>query len=96
MQELSAEEARVIATRLMRRLEQNVSVSASAAKRLAEGLEDACARALSAASATCPCTRRDQIAAALLDAGRNFLDPPTFEALAAVVSLGHRPLPGES
>lgn len=96
IQELSTEEARVIAARLIRRLEQNVSVSASAAQCLAERLEDACARALAAASATCPSTRRDQIAAALLDAGRDFLDPATFQALAAVVSLGHRPLVGES
>jgi len=96
MQDLSAEEARVIAARLIRRLEQNVSVSAGTAERLAERLEDACARALAGASATCPSTRRDQIAAALLDAGRGFLDPAMFKALAAVVSLGHRPLPGES
>lgn len=96
MQDLSAEEARVIAVRLIRRLEQNVSVSAGTAARLAKRLEDACARALAGASATCPSTRRDQIAAALLDAGRGFLDPATFKALAAVVSLGHRPLPGES
>ncbi|TAK83538.1 MAG: hypothetical protein EPO20_18000 [Betaproteobacteria bacterium] len=96
MQDLSAEEARVIAARLIRRLEQDISVSASAAGRLAERLEDACARALAAASPTCPSTRREQIATALLDAGRDFLDPVTFKALAAVVSLGHRPLPGES
>lgn len=96
MQDLSAEEARVIAARLIRRLEQNVSVSAGTAERLAERLEDACARALAGASATSPSARRDQIAAALLAAGRDFLDPLTFRALAAVVSLGHRPLPGES
>jgi hypothetical protein len=95
MQDLSAEEARVIAARLIRRLGQSVPLPAGAGERLAERLEDACARALAVASASCASTRREQIAAALLDAGRDLLDPPIFQAFAAVVSLGHRPLPGE-
>ena len=96
LQDLSAEEARVIAARLVRRLEQNVRVPAGTAERLARSLGDACARALAGASPTSASARREQIAAALLDAGRDVLEPSAFQAFAAAVSLGHRPLPGEA
>lgn len=96
MQDLSAQEARVIAARLVRRLEQNISVSAGTVERLAKSLEEACARALAKASATSASTRREQIALALLDGARDVLDTAAFQAFSAVVSLGHRPLPGES
>ena len=95
LQELSAEEARVIAARLMRRLKQNISLPIDTVERLAKRLEDACARALAGASATSASMRREQIASALLHAGREILDPAAFTAFQAVVHLGHRPLPGE-
>lgn len=96
LHELSAEEARVIAARLVRRLQQNAPVPAGTAERLARNLGDACARALAGASSTSASARQEQIAAALLDAGRDVLEPSAFQAFAAAVSLGHRPLPGEA
>jgi hypothetical protein len=95
MQDLSAEEARLIAARLVRRLEQKVSLSAGTSERLAETLERACSKALAEASPTSESARRQQIASALRDATRGILDPAAFGAFTAVVSLGHRPLPGE-
>ena len=95
MTELSAEEARVIAVRLMRRLKTKLSLPADTWQRLAKGLEDACAKALTVASPTSEVIRREQIAVALLEAGRNVLAVEAFQAFAEVVSLGHRPLPGE-
>ena len=95
MQELSAEEARVIAARLVGRLEKKAPLPAGTAQRLADKLEQACVTALAGASATSAATRREQIAAALLEAGRNVLTNEAFQSFADVVSLGHRPLPGE-
>lgn len=95
MQELSAEEAHIIAARLVRRLEKKTPLPGGTAQRLAERLEHACTRALAGASATSAATRRQQIADALLEAGRNVLTAEAFEAFADVVALGHRPLPGE-
>lgn len=95
LHDLSAEEARVIAARLVRRLEQSISVAAGTGKHLARSLEEACARALPEASATSASARQKQIASALLDGARGVLDPAAFRAFSAVVSLGHRPLPGE-
>lgn len=96
MQELSNEEARVIAARLVRRLVQEISLPAAAAERLTRGLEHACARALAEASAVSASKRQEQIASALLNAARNLLETAQFAAFQAVVALGHRPLPGES
>jgi len=95
LQELSAEEARVIAARLVRRLEQNIALSADTAQTLTGRLEQAGARALASASPTSAAIRREQVASALLDAGRDVLEPLEFAAFKAVVELGHRPLPGE-
>ena len=95
MQHLSAEEARFIAARLMRRLEQKLSLSASTSEALAKALERACCNALAAASPTSESARRQQIASALRDAANDILDPAAFAAFTAVVSLGHRPLSGE-
>jgi hypothetical protein len=97
LQELSAEEAQVIAARLVRRLEQNIPLSAATAERLMGGLEQACARTLAAASTASVGIEilRGQVASALLDASREVLDPAAFGAFQAVVALGHRPLPGE-
>lgn len=95
MHELSAEEARVIANRLMRRFEEDTPLPAGAGERLAGRLEEACAKALAGASASSDAIRREQIASALLDAAKDVLDAEAFRAFAAVVSLGHRPLAGE-
>lgn len=95
MQELSSEEARVIAARLVRRLTRDISLPADTTERLTRKLEQACARALAEASAVSASTRREQIAAGLLNAARDILDPAAFAALQAAVSLGHKPLPGE-
>lgn len=96
LHDLSAEEARVIAARLMGRLEKETSVSVGTAERLAKRIEDACAGALANASAASPSMRREQIASALLNGAKDVLDPAAFRAFSAVVDLGHRPLPGES
>lgn len=95
LEQLSAEEARLIALRLVRRLEGKKSVTPDAAERLAERLEEACARALGGASPGSAAIRREQIASALRDAAKNVLDAEAFQAFAGAVSLGHRPLPGE-
>ena len=95
MQELSAEEARVIAVRLVGRLEKKATLPPGTAQRLAARLEHACAEVLAGASATSAEARRGQIAAALLEAGRNVLATEAFQSFADIVSLGHRPLPGE-
>lgn len=96
MEELSAQEAQVIAERLVFRLAQNVSLEAAMAERLRAHLEHACVRVLGHASAISVETRRRQIAAALVDAGGDVLDPSALAAWRAVVALGHRPLPGEN
>lgn len=96
MQELSNEEARVIAARLVRRFIQEISLPAAAAERLTRGLEQACARALAEASAVSASKRQEQIASALLDCARNILEAAEFAAFQAVVALGHRPLSGET
>ena len=95
MQDLSAEEACLIAARLVRRLEQRVSLSTGTSERLVETLERACSKALAQASATSESARRQQIASALRDAASDILDPAAFAAFTAVVLLGHRPLPTE-
>lgn len=95
MQELSGEEARVIAARLARRLAREISLPAETVERLTRGLEQACARALADASPVSGSIRREQIATALSEAGREILDPAAFAALKGAVALGHRPLPGE-
>lgn len=97
LQELSAEEAQVIAARLVRRLQQNIRLPAEAVEGLMSRLEQACARALAegAAAAVGIEVLRERVAAALLDAARDILDPGAFGAFQAAVALGHRPLPGE-
>lgn len=95
LHELSAEEARVIAARLVRRLESKTSLPADTAERLAKRLEDRCVKVLVRASATSFAERREQIATALLEGGKDLLDAQAFQAFAAAVLLGHRPLAGE-
>lgn len=95
MQELSNEEAHVIAARLVRRLVQEMSLPTAAAERLTAGLEQACARALAEASAVSASERQEQIASAVLNSARKVLEAAEFAAFQAVVALGHRPLPGE-
>lgn len=97
LQELSAEEAQVIAARLVRRLEQKIQLSADTVERLMSRLEQACARALAEGSTAAAEIEvlREQVASALLHAGRDVLDSAAFGAFQAAVALGHRPLPGE-
>jgi hypothetical protein len=97
LKELSAEEAQVIAARLVRRLEQNIRLSAATRGRLMGRLEQACASTLGegAAAALGIEILRERVAEALLAAGRDVLDRAAFSAFQAVVALGHRPLPGE-
>lgn len=97
LQELSAEEAQVIAARLVRRLQRNIALPTEALDRLMGRLEQACARTLAegAAAAVGIEVLRERVAAALIDEGRDILDPAAFGAFQAAVALGHRPLPGE-
>lgn len=97
LQELSAEEAQVIASRLVRRLQQNIRLPADAAERLMARLEQACARTLAEGSAAALGVEvlLERVSATLLDAGRDILEPAAFGAFQAAVALGHRPLPGE-
>ena len=97
LQALSAEEAQVIAARLVGRLRQSIALSSEAAERLKRRLEQACELTLAegAAAAVGIEVLRERIAAALLDAGRDSLDPAAFGAFEAALALGHRPLTGE-
>ncbi len=95
LQELSAEEAKVIAARLVARLSRNIRLTGKTTRQLGEKLGRACADALAGASADSVSARREQVASALLNAGRQVLDAAAFKAFEAVVSLGHRALPGE-
>lgn len=97
LQELSAEEAQVIAARLAARLQRDIRLPAEAMERLVNRLEQACARALAEGSAAAVGIEvlRERVAAALLDAARDILDPGAFGAFQAAVALGQRPLPGE-
>lgn len=92
MQELSDEEARVIAVRLVSRLARHTSLPEAATERLRQELEQACAHALAEASPGSASVRREQIASSLLKAGQDVLEPAAFSAFAAVVARGHRPL----
>lgn len=97
LRQLGDEEAGVIALRLVRRLEQRIDLPADTLERLVRRLEERCAIALEEGGAAAVGIEllREQVAAALLDAGRGVLEPAGYRTLEAVVALGHRPLPGE-
>lgn len=95
MQELSDEEARVIAVRLVRRLAADISLPAATTEPLRRRLEQASAQVLAEASAVSASTRREQIASGLLKAGEGILERAAFSAFEAVIARGHRPLPEE-
>lgn len=92
MHELSDEEARVIAMRLVRRLVRGISLPEPTTERLRQKLEQACTHALAEASPGSASARGQQIASSLLQAGQDVLEPSAFSAFAAVVARGHRPL----
>lgn len=94
---LSAEEAQVIAARLVRRLQQKTKLPPDTVERLMRRLQERCALALEAGAAAAVGIEllREQVAEALLDAGRHVLDPAAYRHFEAVVALGHRPLSGE-
>ncbi len=96
MQALSIEEARVIAARILRRLARDTALPIATTEHLRRETERACARTLAEASAVSASMRREQIASALMEAARRILEPEALPAFQAAVSLGHRPLPGET
>jgi hypothetical protein len=78
LDQLSDEEARVIAARMIARLHGKISMTSDQANRLATAISVACARVLPGASTTSSTVRRHEIAAAILDAGRAVLGDVDF------------------
>ena len=95
LRDLSAAEARVIAVRVVRRVEKRIALEGGESERLADRLTSACEDALANASTTSAALRQEQIAQSLLRAGKQTLDAEAYLALEAAVALGHRPLPHE-
>ncbi len=93
---LSEEEARVIAARMLARVRARIDLPDDQARRLETSISEACARILTDASTTSATMRRDQLATAILDAGRRVLGAANQPALAEAVALGHRPIRGEA
>lgn len=95
--DLNTEEAGLIAARMVRRLKQRADLPADTIQGLMRRLEERCAIALEDGGAAAVGIEllREQVAGALLAAGREVLDPAAYRAFEAVVALGHRPLPGE-
>lgn len=93
--QLSNEEARVIAARLVTRLRARTAPPESVAKALEAAVAEACAHELIRNPTQSAAARKRRLASAALAAASGGLDAPAYAAFADAVRLGHRPLPGE-
>lgn len=93
--QLSSEEAAVIATRLVKRLSAKIKLSVLQERRLIRAVEAACANELIRNPAQSAATRKRRIASAVVKVAKERLEGAAFAAFAEAAKRGHRPLPGE-
>ena len=94
--ELSDEESRVIASRLVQRMLSIIDLDAQRQELVRRVIAHACARVLTTSEPGTPATRAKLLGDAILDAARRELNSQEFAPLArALASGGHRPAPGE-
>ena len=92
---LSAEEATIIATRLVRRMTAKVPLSDGTVKALLAAFAEVCRHQLINRPLTSARLRRKLIANEILQAGRQHLHGVALMALQEAAGLGHRPVKGE-
>lgn len=94
--ELSAEEATIIAGRVVQRVQAKAALGADEAARLASSIAEACSRILTTEAPGTSASREARLSNAILDAGRVQLGDAHYGALQeALANGGHRPLPDE-
>lgn len=93
--QLSAEEAGIIATRLVRRVTAKVLLSGGTIKTLLAAFAEVCRHQLIDRPTTSARLRRKLIANEILRVGRQHLHGAAFKALQEAAALGHRPVKGE-
>lgn len=93
--QLSDEEARIIAARLLTRLRARTALPESVATALEAAVAEACAHELIRNPTQSAAARKRRLASAALAAASKRLDAPAYAAFADAVRLGHRPLPDE-
>ena len=96
LDDLSREEAGVIANRLVRRLGRQVLLSPEKQAALSAAIEAACAEILTETAESTPDERLGAIAAALPRAASAILDARSLSAFNGVLRFGARPLAGEA
>jgi hypothetical protein len=92
---LSAEEAAIIAARLVRRVTAKVPLSDGTFEILLAAFAEVCKYQLIDRPLTSARMRRKLIANEILQAGRQHLSGAAFKALQQAAALGHRPVKGE-
>lgn len=96
LDQLSAEEARIIAERIMQRMASQVSLTTTTMTALTQRLAEACYDVLRNEAPGTRESREKRLMAAMLRAGRSHLDGDRLLALQAALSAGgHRPTEGE-
>lgn len=93
--QLSGEEARIIAARLVARLRARAALPDVGATALEAAVAEACANELIRNPTQSAAARKRQLANAALAAAGTRLDAPACAVFANAVRLGHRPMPGE-
>lgn len=93
--ELSREEAVIIATRVVERFQQRASLDPDQARRLADAIAEACDCVLTTEAPGTATSREERLRAAMLSAGRLELSADQYRALEHAVAAGYRPLPDE-
>lgn len=95
MDRLSDEEARAIARRLSARLRARTDMAETRTSALENAIAAACANELINNPTRSAPARKQRLAKAILAATQGHLDDTLLGTFAALVRLGHRPLPGE-
>jgi hypothetical protein len=93
--QLSSEEARVIAMRLVKRLRQKVYLDGSQERKLTQSIEASCADELIRNPTQSASARKLRIAQAVLKVANEHLEGAALAVFADAAQQGHRPLPGE-
>lgn len=93
--QLSIEEASIIAERVMRRIAAKAALEPSQSARLARTIAEACARFLTSEAPGTVVLREERLRRVIIDAGRPELSSEHHGVLEAAAASGHRPLAGE-
>ena len=93
--QLSSEEAHVIATRLVNRLRARIKLTDSEERKLSVAIEAACVGELVRNPTQSASARKRRIAQVVLNAANKHLDARALAAFTEAAQQGHAPLPGE-